>query len=183
MRWALGFIAASSLVFITAACGGGGDDPQTLEEYLGLYEAADNRAEQASDQLDTQYAAVLSQTQLTDDNRPDVQAYFQELGEVGQTYVDEISDLNPPEEAEDLHEASVESYQHVLDLYDDAQADIGQVTSIGGLQALFDTPEINDALEAANEDCRELQQLATDNNVDVDLECTAAEASEDAPVD
>ena len=118
---------------------------------------------------------MLIQSQLTDENRPDVQSYFEELGEIGQAYVDEISDLTPPEPAADLHEASVASYQQVLDLYEDARADIGQATSIGQLQALFDTPEITGALAAANEDCEALQQLATDNSVGVDFECRGAE--------
>ena len=51
-----------------------------------------------------------AQSQLTDENRPDVQQYFEELGEIGQTYVDELSDIDPPAEAEALHEDSIVSY-------------------------------------------------------------------------
>jgi hypothetical protein len=167
---AIVLIACMVTSISAVACGGDGGG-QTLEEYLGQYEAADNRAEEATDALEAQYAAVLSQTQLTDDNRPDVRAYFEQLGEIGQTYVDEISDLDPPDDAKDVHEASIQSYQQVLDLYQDARANIGQATSIGQLSALFSTDEIDQALDQANADCRALQQLADDNNVDVDFEC------------
>jgi hypothetical protein len=172
---ALRIVPIGLALLMAAACGGGSDDGgdggESLEAYLQQYEALDNRAEVATDELDADYADVLSQEQLTDDNRPDVQQYFEELGEIGQTYVDDLSDLDPPAEAESLHDDSIESYQQVLDLIEEASAGIGQATSIVELQALFNTPDINAALDDANADCVALQQLAVDNNVAVDFEC------------
>ena len=172
---ALRIVPIGLALLMAAACGGGSDDGgdggESLESYLQQYEALDNRAEVATDELDADYVDVLSQDQLTDDNRPDVQQYFEELGEIGQTYVDDLSDLDPPAEAESLHDDSIESYQQVLDLIEEASAGIGQATSIVELQALFNTPDINAALDDANADCVALQQLAVDNNVAVDFEC------------
>ena len=169
IRFAVALIACTGLAWAASACNGGG--ASSLEDYFEEYEKLDNKAEDATADLQREFDASLTATSLNDEVRKDLRDYYTRQIEVRQDYADSVAKLDPPEAARAAHDASVTSYQAVLDAFNGIVDDIGQAQTIDDLNSVFTGAELTAAIDAANKACADLQKVADDNNVNVNLEC------------
>ena len=168
IRFAVALAACAGLAWAVSACGGGA---ATIEDYFEKYEKLDNKAEDATADLQREFDASLTATSLNDEVRKGLQDYYTRQIEVRQDYADSVAKLDPPEAARAAHDASVTSYQAVLDAFNGIVDDIGQAQTIDDLNSVFTGAELTAAIDAANKACADLQKVADDNSVNVNLEC------------
>jgi len=164
-------IAAAGLAWTAAGCKDGGGGALSLDEYFEEYEQLDNEAENGTADLEREYDAALTSTTLNDDVRTDLQEFYTKQIDVRQEYVDEISKLDPPNEAQAAHDASISSYEAVLAAFTGIIDDIGEAQTASDLETIFSGEGLSAAIEAATKACIDLQQVADDNNINVNLEC------------
>ncbi len=169
-RITLAMIAAVSFAWLGAACNGGGG-ASSLEDYFKDYEQLDNKAEDATADLQREFDAALSATTLDADVRADLQEYYSRQIEIRQDYVEDIAKLEPPESARAAHDASVNSYEAVLAAFNDIVDDIGEAQTTDDLTTIFSGDALTAAVDAATKACVDLQEVADDNNVNINLEC------------
>ncbi|MBI5289605.1 MAG: hypothetical protein HY873_11600 [Chloroflexi bacterium] len=170
IRLSLVLVATIGLASTVAGCKGGGG-ALSLDEYFEKYEQLDNEAENGTADLEREYDAALTSTTLNDEVRADLQEFYTKQVDVRREYVEGISKLDPPDEAQAPHDASVSSYEAVLTAFTGIIDDIGEAETISDLETIFGGAEITAAIEAATKACVDLQQVADDNNINVNLEC------------
>ena len=138
IRFAVALIACTGLAWAASACNGGG--ASSLEDYFEEYEKLDNKAEDATADLQREFDASLTATSLNDEVRQGLQDYYTRQIEVRQDYADSVARLDPPEAARAAHDASVTSYQAVLDAFSGIVDDIGQAQTIDDLKTSSPAP-------------------------------------------
>lgn len=161
--------AAITLVgfgLVGGACGGdGGGDALTLEEYFERVDELENKQLADSQAIDDELD--LLDEDLTVDEVADS---FQEQIDVLRELRDGLDDLNPPDEAQDAHDEVVDSLEASADEFEDLLDEFRDEDSVEDAFAAVgeaDTPESDRATEA----CIDLQQVAADNGIDVELDC------------
>lgn len=150
-----------------AACGGGGSgDALTLEEYFQDLDALENEFRAGQDASEVAFAAI-------DDSTPveDVITLFEELQSVSDEFVAGLEGIDPPPEAEAAHEETIAGFQAISQLIDETIAAVEGGATGEELFAIFATDEAVEVSEALDATCRALQTLATDNGIDVALNC------------
>ncbi|MEX2236710.1 MAG: hypothetical protein WEB00_04125 [Dehalococcoidia bacterium] len=153
-------------LLLVAACGGGGgggdgdndntppeedttsDETLSLEDYLTTLDEIGDGADEA--QLETETLA--------------------EFFELVKDTVDEVEDLEPPDDVNDEHEAYLDAL-HTFEDELDAFLQENEGLSEDELNEL-ETPGIDDAAAEIEDACGDLQQIADDEEIDVNLECT-----------
>jgi hypothetical protein len=156
----------------------GGDDPtdepaddtsepsSELEEYFQGLDAAENDLRSGADSADEALTA------LNDSTPPDeVIAAFEDAQAVVDEFAADLEALDPPPETAVAHEETVAAWQAVSGIISDA---IDLVEGGGTLQEAADVLTSQEATEvdaATDALCSALQQIATDNGIDVDLGC------------
>lgn len=175
-RYALMLAAGLAVVALAAAaCGGGSSDPLALDGYLSQVEALDDQAEQEQNQLE---ATFQDEYGNEDPNAPPsaaflagLRAYYEELVVIGREYINDVDDLDPPDEAQEAHDEYVASYDEVLVELNDVIDQVEGVTTAGALDDLLSSGPMTAAFERADEACRGLQSVADEGNFDIDFEC------------
>lgn len=158
-----------------AGCfGGGGGGGLTLAEYFAEYERIDNAAESRTEQLQNEYADVLSATTLDEATRTGLKEYFEKQVAARRAYLNGIGDLKPPDKATAAHEESVTAYEAVLAAFEPVVVDLETASTISDLDRIFSGQALTDAIARADESCRTLQTLADDNDINANLECAVA---------
>jgi hypothetical protein len=72
------------------------------------------------------------------------------------------------------HDQFVDALTTTADAVDEVADGLPDAITLTELQALgivLDTPELNEASDQLDKACKELQAIADDNEIDVDLEC------------
>lgn len=154
--------------------GGGGGGGLTLAEYFAEYERIDNAAESRTEQLQNEYADVLSATTLDEATRTRLTEYFEKQVAARRAYLNGIGDLKPPDKATAAHEESVTAYEAVLAAFEPVVVDLETASTISDLDRIFSGQALTDAIARADESCRTLQTLADDNDINANLECAVA---------
>lgn len=168
----LAFIAVLLLAFgaIVAACGGGGE-PLTLEEYFRRFEVLsdelDERSEAPEEQFDEQTASTDSEEGLIDALRD----FFRASRPLLVDYLDGIDELTPPEQAQDAHNEILDTGRDLLAAFDNFFDRLEDVESSAALEELFEEDSFVDTGERFEEACLVLQEIARENDIDVDLRC------------
>lgn len=169
---------ATILMLGFAACGGGDDgDALSVEAYLGEMERLDNEAEAQQAALQQQFdAATVGDSgtdTLSDAYLAAFEAYYVGLHQAGKDFVNAVDDLQPPDDAQDVHDEYVAAYDDILTQLNAVIDQIPSLVTSGERDALLSSPDLEAAFARGNAACADLQQLATDNNVDVDFGCLA----------
>jgi hypothetical protein len=144
-----------------------GEPSASLEEYFQGLDAAENvlRSGQAS-------SAETFET-IDDTTPPDeLIAAIEEAKNVIDEFAASLQDLVPPPDAAVAHEETIAAFQVVSGILSDA---VGVVEGGGTAQdvaTLLNSQEAADAETALKATCNALQQMATDNGIDVDLSCS-----------
>ena len=168
-RAGLPLAAAALLVPVAFACNGG--ERLGLEEYFQRVEEVGTKAQSAFEQETVEpLAESASEEDAATFARETIMRSVTVLGEAR----DSLDELNPPSEVEEPHDRfvgalgkEVEAIQDVADRLPDALS----VFELQALESQFDTPELNEAYAQEDEACKELQAVADENEIDVDLQC------------
>jgi hypothetical protein len=166
MRIATVVFACAAIFFAVAAAGCNDEgESATIEEYFQELDGVDDQFESDTNDIDNRGQ------QLEDEDVDGATDLFEELIDVIEAFVDKLRDLDPPEEAEEAHDQAVENFEEAADEFRerlDAARDANSVE--GFLESVFGT-EQSDAIDAATEACLDLERIAADNDIDVDLDC------------
>ncbi|MEE8346479.1 MAG: hypothetical protein V3S20_03925, partial [Dehalococcoidia bacterium] len=158
-----------ALSTVAGACGGGdGGGELTLEQYFQRLEAVASDYEQRGDALfenfGEEFDSEEEQVQAT-------QEFWKEFLVLLQEFVGDLDDVNPPSEAEAAHEESVDAGGEMLEAFQELVDQVTQAESITELAEGFDDIELDAAGDRFEQACVELQGIADDNGIDVDLNC------------
>ena len=146
------------------ACSDGGD-ALTLEEYFKKLDEIDDEQTRASDALDEQISAL--------EGEADVEValdLFNQQVDLIEEFVEDVDGLDAPDEVSDVHEEALTNLREAVADFRDIVRDAEGATTLGELFASLEDADFS-AFEAAAENCRELQQIATDSDIEVDLDC------------
>jgi hypothetical protein len=174
MKPALAFLALALVVLALAvsACFNG-KEPETLDDYLDLLEEyiADSRG--FVDRLQADYDDAVAQADDGQARLEALQTYFSGFSEHQQDVVAQLEDMDPPDNAKGQHEdllAARKDGRDIVGELNQSIQDAGSETEADAAGQEFETDlqRISDEIAEA---CRALQDLADENDVDVDLGC------------
>jgi hypothetical protein len=167
MRMRLSIIAICSgallLGFSAAACNSDGE-ALSLEEYFERVDELDQERTDASDELDEGAA------EIGDDDVDAIIDYFRSYVDVFEDFTDGMDDLDAPDEAADAHDEAVSNLRDGIDSLRDTLGEMEDVDSADDLFAIIEDAD-SSGLDAANAACVELIEIASDNGIEVDLNC------------
>jgi hypothetical protein len=178
-------VLVSSLGIVAAACGGeGGDDASPLETFFADVKAVIDDADAEADQVEAGMDSGLSVAEdfaaLLNVLEEGVRG-FQQLASNAR---DSQEDLEVPEEIGGLHDDFVAIFATAADTLEDIEADFGEIDPTDDEDTLFDqisevggdiTGAFGSLGDESNAICTELQDIADENDIDVDLECGGPE--------
>lgn len=160
----------AALMLTAGACGGdsgggggGGGKQLTLEAYFEKVDAADNKTEEKT-------SAISDSLADTEDVKT-IQDAFAQFPDIIRDFLKEMERLNPPDEAKDAHEAAIEAGRNTIDEFDSVLDDVNAADTLEDVIAALDNEAFTAADEAFTETCVELQTIADDNEIDVQLDC------------
>jgi hypothetical protein len=157
------------------ACKSGGGGALTLEEYFQRFDEIQNNNDNA---LSTQEASVedpsadASEKDLADLLRNILLGVERTL----RNTADEADAVKEPDEVKDEHGDMVDAVNGAADALGSAADEIPDEITLAELQSpdtLFNAEAITTAFDELTTACTALQQIADDNQIDVDLECEA----------
>ncbi len=174
-----------SLGVVAAACGGeSSSDASPLEAYFASLEEAIDDADAEADEVEAGMDTGLG-------NAEDFAALLSVLegGVVGFQELssgvrDELEDIDAPEEIAGLHDEFVAIFGSAAETLDEIVADIREIDPSDAEDALFEqitefgddlTEEFGALGTQSDAICFQLQDIADENNIDVDLECGGTE--------
>jgi hypothetical protein len=148
------------------ACGGDDDkDSLTLEQYFQRVDTIDN---DSTADIDALFEAISDPT--------DIQGFrdaFKGLAPILQDVSDDFGDLDPPVEVEKQHDAMAKALDEWADEASNIAGDVDDIDadSPDAFFAAIDERGFGPAREKFNAACKDVQQVATDNNIDVHIDC------------
>ncbi|MEX0683781.1 MAG: hypothetical protein WD904_02145 [Dehalococcoidia bacterium] len=147
-------------------------NPEALAEYFtaidAIFEAADSAADNAQARLEAtpEGAPLAEQKAAIDTFLTDIRGVFSDAAEA-------IDDLDAPEEVADDSGDFVIATEAAVDIATDLQGQIAGADTQQELDAIAATFDAEVSLTVADADaaCENLQQIADDNDIAVDLDC------------
>ncbi|HJP40096.1 MAG TPA: hypothetical protein QGF35_00100 [Dehalococcoidia bacterium] len=168
----LAIVLSLGLAAIVVGCEG--DDELTLEEYF-------DRFQKISDERTAEIDSLGSLDLFLDEDDLDgFRDAFKEAAEISDKKIAEVADLNAPSEAAHRHNEFVSAGQAMFDELDkiiEAMEDADTLEEVIDVMIEAGTkPSEFSVIEARFDDaCWELQGVAEDAGIDVDLECSSDE--------
>ena len=157
--------------FVAAACGDdGGGGALTLGEFFQRVQELDDEFESRTDELDSQFNE-LDEGSSVDDA---VDLLEQQVALV-EEFIDGLADLEPPDEAADLHAEAVDAGRDVEDAFNGLLDQAQDAGSIDELFGTFESGEFDEVFARFEQVCLDAEQLAADNGITVDFDCEEVE--------
>ena len=165
MRGSLAVAAVALLVLLAVACDGGGgrSGPLTLEDYFQELEGPASVLDGDSNALDGELAAV--------DTVEEARAVFTQYPGVLQAFLDDLDEIDPPAEAADAHNETLETGAAFLTEFQNAIDSASDATTFEELLAATESEAFVTASDAFTATCLALTGIAADNGITVDLGC------------
>ena len=156
------FLFGALLTASAAACGGGG--AMSLEDYFKELDTIFGDMDAGSDDLNEQYPESFSDPDETRD-------YLDGSIPLVEGAVGDVSDLDPPAEAEDAHNEFLDAADEALEALDTVREGVADAETPGDIDAVVNEtdPVVSRAAQRFEDACLELQGVADANNIDVDL--------------
>lgn len=163
------------LAVSTTASGCGGDATLTSEEYFQRLEALIDDGGERTDALVDQWYEDLASATSEEEKIGVTRAFYEGLVSLSRDYRDGLNDIDPPEELEGPHSELVDVNEDLLEGWEEIGDQLVPVESEAELSAqldeLYASDELVAARERADEACLQLQRIADDMGIDVDLQC------------
>jgi hypothetical protein len=165
---------ATVLALAAAACGdgGGGDDGGlTLAEYFRRFDALD-------DDVASQQAALRERFPNPTANADTARDFYTDGAALLADAATRLGDLAPPSEVEDVHDRVVEATRARADAAQAILDDLAEAETRDDVVAAVNAQggSVQAAIDQLNGACDDLQAIADENDVVVDLQCDAGEA-------
>lgn len=155
---------------LLAACNGGEEAEPELEldlhQYLQRFQEINDATQTSVDALDEQFEGAGEDIGAT-------QGYFDSFNAIAEQTINDLKALEPPAEARNAHDEFVAGLDQMLTLYEDISDRLADVKSLSELQAVFEEPDpaFGTASARITSACLQLQGIADENGIDVDLRC------------
>ncbi len=163
-----------ALIALASACGGdgGGDgDALSLKQYYQrVDELVDDVVEQGDELLEEAFTDVDTSSS-EDAQLAASEVYLQGFVEIIDQFLDDLRDIEPPSEVRDFHDAFVDAANDFAGASRDVIDRIEDVLSPGGLGELLDDRDLNEAGDRVEQACFDVQDLAEEHGIDIDLNC------------
>jgi hypothetical protein len=171
------------LTFITLAwtglatgCGGDGsgdDVPITLEEYFDRIAEIREESREEADSIVAEMDSRAQDAEGTEGSIPILEDGLRQFEELASSVVADLNEIAPPQEAQAAHASVTAAFETGAVAIRDAQEGLDDVESEDELQAF--TAEVDqefaDLTASADAACLELQAVADDSGIDVELSC------------
>ena len=171
----LALIAALFLIFgaFAAACGDGGGSggALTLEEYFQQLEALTATAEERSAEFEAAANAELDAATSEEDVFAAIEDALTNAQPIFTTFADGLNDLNPPAAVEELHNEFVDASAEVLASLKEVFNEFDDLDSVTDPFELLDELGLSQAADRFDKTCAALQDIADENEIDVNLVC------------
>ncbi len=165
-------VGALVLALGAGACNDDGDDgggELTLTEYFSeldaIMEDANSQMDALEDPEDRDVTSEEGQLEAIRD------FYFAAKLAVIEGTFDRIEDLDPPAEVEDAHDALLAAGGDTVAAFEAIASQVAEAESLADLFELFDDDSSEAAGERFEQTCSDLQGIADENEIDVDLDC------------
>ena len=156
---------------VAAACGGGGNgDALTLEEYFQQIIAAQTEREAQSRALEEEfnkdYESLSEEEQLKA-----TQDFFDGGLTLLRGFVGALDAIDPPSEVAAAHQESVDAGNEAVEAIQQFVDRLKAAESASELEDVFGDPGFDEAGDRFDQSCVDLQTIADDKGIDVDLQC------------
>lgn len=159
-------VCGCCLALVLAACGD--DDAMSAEEYFSEVEAIGIEFDIARD-------AFLARADAMEDPIASARVYFADGKTAFATLMSKVDALNPPEDIKEAHDRFVDRGRALLSATEGALEELASVNTVSGLLTDFDSSAAVATFESANnasiQSCVEMEQVAADYGITVDLRC------------
>jgi hypothetical protein len=176
-RRVLGSLVATALLLgvssIAVACGNVGDE-LSLGEYFQQLETISNDLEERGEVVERELETAFDPEGGIESAIDTLQGLLSEGASAFEDALADIESLEPPSEAENAHNVFVEEARGRVELVEDLADRVAEVESLSDLEEVFaqlESPEFQAADRRFRDACQALQGIATDNGIDVDLDC------------
>ncbi len=169
----VGLLAVATLLLGLACEGGGGGPSFPLEEYFRALDAAvdesSERTQEATIRFEEEVIAASTDGELLGAAR----GFFIAISAVSDDDVSGLELIDPPASVRETHERLLDAITQegmVIRNILDASADAQSFDEISAVQAEFD-PAGLEAIERVIDACSDLNDIADENDIDVELNC------------
>ena len=151
---------------VAAACGGDRDgEALTVEQYFRRLETLKTQFEGQPEPLarfeGLPEADIIEQL-------PEI---FAQHIAAFEAFNDGLADLDPPAEAEELHQEALDAFEDALTAYGEVEDKLDDVESFADVEQLFSQGDAAAAEARLDQVCLDAEQLAAENGIDIDLNC------------
>ena len=166
----LALIALLLLAFgaSVAACG---EDSLTLEEYFQQLEALSDVSGERFVEIRDAYDAELAAAAPEEDVLAAYETLLANTQSIFTTFAEGLSDLNPPAVVEELHNEYADRSAELTSSTEQVLSKFGNLDSVAEVEGLLKESGANQAGDRFYETCTALQDIAAENEIDVDLDC------------
>lgn len=161
-------------ITVAGACGGGG--AMTLDEYLRELDRIGDEGDERGEAQDAKLEEELDSEAPLSEQKTILVDSFNASRDIFADVIRDIDDLDPPDAAGSAHDELAASGGRLLAAFDDFIGQLEEAEAEADFQRAFDgLEESGSAINVASQEfeaaCNELQKIADDSGVDVDLEC------------
>ncbi len=149
----------------TWGCNDDGGGSLSVEEYFERIDELDEEQQAKSDELEQKFDDLGEDASVDE-----VDDLFEEQIQILRDFVSDLDDINPPDEASEPHEQAVRAFNDVTSQFDDLLDGFREAETVEEAFASVGDSEIAE-FEDATAACLELEEIAADNNIEIDLDC------------
>jgi hypothetical protein len=168
-------IAVAAMGVAAVGCGGGGgsggDAGVTPEEYFRQIEQLADGMGQQSDALASKWEEDLASVSSDQDRLELTSGFYHDLFSLVGDFRDGLADIEPPKEVEETHRDLVGIADEFSSAWSGISADVKNASSEAELEELLNDDEFVAAGQRFEQACFDLQGVADDMGIDVDLKC------------
>jgi len=170
MKLLLAAATTALAAIIAIACTGDSNtNTLTLEHYFAELQRITDDAEERFDEIEFPDVAADASFEESRDALAD---FFDASTDVSEDAIDDIRNLNPPDEAADEHDAFVDALEKLPSATGDYADRIREAEDEDEYNDIVgDEDPLETISSEIDEACVALQQIADDNSIEVDLEC------------
>lgn len=165
-----GVIALLALAIAATGCGGG-EGGATTEEYFRQVEALVDDLGQQSEALGSKWEEDSASVSSDQERLELTAAFYYDLFSLIGGFRDGLADIEPSEEVEKAHQELVGIADEFSKLWSEMAAEVRSAASEADLEELLTDDRFEAVGQRFEEACFELQRIADDSGIDVDLQC------------